>query len=54
MKALLFVFCQVREEEARDYAASVEAIFAETSALTSKNVYWLFEEICKCDRSNFK
>lgn len=38
---------EVREEEARDYAASIEAIFAETSALTSKNVHWLFEEICK-------
>jgi len=38
---------EVRQEEARDYAASIEAIFAETSALTSKNVHWLFEEICK-------
>ncbi|EDO40557.1 predicted protein [Nematostella vectensis] len=37
----------VQVQDAQDFAGSVDAIFAETSALTSKNVHWLFEELCK-------
>ena len=34
-------------ESAREYAESVEAIFAETSALSARNVQELFIEISK-------
>ena len=43
----LFLFFQVLEEVAEEFASSVEAIFVETSARTNKNVHWLFEELCK-------
>ncbi|KAK3716097.1 hypothetical protein QZH41_019634 [Actinostola sp. cb2023] len=38
---------EVPTQEAQDFANSVDAVFAETSALTSHNVYALFEELCK-------
>lgn len=40
-------FVQVSEQDAQEFAASVDAVFAETSAMTSKNVLWLFEDICE-------
>lgn len=38
---------EVLEEEAEEFASSVEAIFVETSARTNKNVPWLFEELSR-------
>ncbi|KXJ17854.1 ras-related protein Rab-22A [Exaiptasia diaphana] len=38
---------EVPTQEAQDFANSVDAVFAETSARTSHNVYFLFEELCK-------
>lgn len=38
---------EVLEEEAEEFANSVEAIFVETSARTNKNVHWLFEELSR-------
>ncbi|XP_031569399.1 ras-related protein Rab-22A-like [Actinia tenebrosa] len=38
---------EVSTHEAQEFANSVDAIFAETSALTSLNVHFLFEELCK-------
>jgi hypothetical protein len=38
---------KVAAQEAQEFANSVDAIYAETSALTSHNVHFLFEELCK-------
>lgn len=43
----MLIFLKISYEQGQSYASEVNAIFAETSALTAKNVEEIFIEISK-------